>query len=42
MVGEAVNGTWTIRSQEAKVFAAQNYWNVIDDLHFILTKKEKV
>lgn len=42
IVGEAINGAWSIRSQEAKVFAAQNYWNVIDDLHFILTKREKV
>jgi ubiquinone/menaquinone biosynthesis C-methylase UbiE len=39
VVGEAVNGNWVSRSQEAKQFAANNYWNVIDDLHFILTKR---
>jgi hypothetical protein len=38
-VGEAVNGNWVSRSNEAKQFAAMNYWNVIDDLYFILTKK---
>lgn len=39
VVGEAINPNWQTRSNEAKQFAAQNYWNVIDDLHFILTKK---
>lgn len=38
-VGEAINQNWQVRSNEAKVFAAMNYWNVIDDLYFILTKK---
>lgn len=39
VVGEAVNGNWTVRSNEAKAFAGAHYWNVVDDLHFILTKK---
>lgn len=39
VVGEAVNGNWVTRSPEAKQFAGQHYWNVVDDLHFILTKK---
>lgn len=39
-VGEVINGNWQTRSQESKVFAGQNYWNVVDDLHFILTKKK--
>ncbi len=38
-VGEAVNGNWQIRSNEAKQFAGQHYWNVVDDLYFILTKR---
>jgi hypothetical protein len=38
-VGEAINGNWVNRSQEAKVFANAHSWNVIDDLYFILTKK---
>lgn len=40
-VGEAVNGNWQGRSQESKAFAGQNYWNVVDDLHFLLTKKKE-
>jgi ubiquinone/menaquinone biosynthesis C-methylase UbiE len=40
VVGEAVNGGWSVRSQEAKQFAGQHYWNVVDDLHFILTKRK--
>jgi hypothetical protein len=39
MVGESVNGNWINRANEAKQFAGQHYWNVVDDLHFILTKK---
>jgi SAM-dependent methyltransferase len=39
VVGEAVNGNWVARSLEAKQFAGSHYWNVVDDLHFILTKK---
>lgn len=37
-VGESVNGNWITRHQDAKVFAGSHYWNVVDDLHFILTK----
>lgn len=37
-VGEAVNGNWVSRNQDSKNFAGQHYWNVVDDLHFILTK----
>lgn len=36
---ESVNGNWQVRSADAKLFANQHYWNVVDDLHFILTKK---
>jgi HEAT repeat protein len=39
LIGEAVNVNWQTRSAEAKQFAGQNYWNVVDDLHFILTKR---
>jgi predicted SAM-dependent methyltransferase len=39
IVGEVVNGTWQVRSNDAKQFAGIHYWNVIDDLHFHLTKK---
>lgn len=39
VVGESINGNWVNRSQETKVFANMSYWNVVDDLHFILTKK---
>jgi SAM-dependent methyltransferase len=39
IIGESVNGNWQIRSNDAKQFAGQHYWNVVDDLHFILTKK---
>jgi len=38
-IGEAINGNWINRSNDAKMFANQNYWNVIDDLWFIMTKK---
>lgn len=38
VVGEAINPYWQNRSTEAKQFAAMSYWNVVDDLHFILTK----
>jgi SAM-dependent methyltransferase len=40
MVGEAINGNWMPKSAEAKQFGGQHYWNVVDDLHFILTKKK--
>lgn len=39
VIGEAVNGNWINRAPEAKAFAYQTYWNVVDDLHFIMTKK---
>lgn len=39
-VGEAINGNWIVRNNEAKQFAGAHYWNVVDDLHFILTKKQ--
>lgn len=39
VIGESINGNWQVRSQEAKLFANSHYWNVVDDLHFILTKK---
>jgi ubiquinone/menaquinone biosynthesis C-methylase UbiE len=38
-VGEAVNQSVIHRSNEYKQFAATHYWNVIDDLYFVLTKK---
>lgn len=38
-VGEATNGNWTSRSAEAVQFAKNSYWNVIDDLYFVMTKK---
>jgi hypothetical protein len=42
VVGEAVNGNWATRSQESKQFAGHHYWNVVDDLHFILTKSQTI
>lgn len=39
VIGESVNGNWINRAPEAKQFAYANYWNVVDDLHFIMTKK---
>ena len=38
-VGELMNPNWINRSDEAKQFAAAQYWNVIDDLFFLLVKK---
>lgn len=38
-VGEAVNGNVAVRSAEYQQFAKNHYWNSVDDLHFILTKK---
>lgn len=40
-VGEVVNINWIPKHHDAKVFAANAYWNVIDDVHFILTKPKK-
>lgn len=40
-VGEAVNGNWLSRTTESKAFAGAHYWNVVDDLHFLLTKKKQ-
>ena len=31
-IGAAINEPWTMRSQEAQMFAAQHYWNVVSDL----------
>lgn len=39
IIGEAINEAWRVRSQDTVIFAKQNYWNTVDDLHFILTKK---
>lgn len=38
-VGEAENQLLQTRNQEYKQFAKMNYWNAIDDLYFILSKK---
>ena len=37
--GYAVNPTWATRSQEARVFAIRHYFNAVDDLHVMLTKR---
>jgi predicted SAM-dependent methyltransferase len=37
-VGRSENGNIVGRNQEFKNFAVNHYWNVVDDLHFILTK----
>lgn len=31
-IGAAINEPWTMRSQEAQMFAAAHYWNVVSDL----------
>lgn len=38
-IGEAVNGNVSVRSMDYQNFAKQNYWNAVDDLYFVLTKK---
>ena len=37
--GYSVSPEWTTRSEEARVFAMRHYWNVINDIHVILTKR---
>ena len=37
--GYAVNPTWATRSQEARDFAIRHYFNAVDDLHVMLTKR---
>ena len=37
--GYQVSPEWTNRSEEARVFAMRYYWNVINDIHVILTKR---
>jgi len=39
VTGQVINSNWQTRHQDARTFAYQHYWNVVDDLHFILTKK---
>ena len=39
VIGEAVNGNVQVRNQAYQDFAKFNYWNSVDDLHFILTKR---
>lgn len=37
--GYQVSPEWTTRSEEARLFAMRHYWNVINDIHVILTKR---
>jgi SAM-dependent methyltransferase len=37
--GHSINANWRSRSQASLQFAMTHYWNVIDDIHAILTKK---
>ena len=38
--GYDINQTWANRSEEARNFAILHYWNVINDIHLVLTKRE--
>ena len=33
---------WANRAQEARDFAIKHYWNIINDIHVVMTKREKV
>jgi hypothetical protein len=37
--GHSINQAWRGRNQQTLQFAISHYWNVIDDIHAILTKK---
>jgi SAM-dependent methyltransferase len=37
--GYDINATWGNRSDEARNFAITHYWNVVNDIHVVLTKK---
>jgi len=38
--GYDINVEWANRSEEARNFAIAHYWNVINDIHVTMTKKE--
>lgn len=38
--GYDINQAWANRSEEARNFAIMHYWNVINDIHLVLTKRE--
>lgn len=38
--GYAVTPDWASRSEEARAFAIRHYWNVVDDIHVTLRKRE--
>jgi len=37
--GYDIHPDWTVRSQETRDFAMKYYWNVINDIHIVLTKR---
>jgi SAM-dependent methyltransferase len=37
--GYDISADWASRSQEARDFAMKYYWNVINDIHVVLTKR---
>lgn len=37
--GYSISPEWTNRSEEARLFAMKHYINVINDIHFVLTKR---
>jgi hypothetical protein len=34
-----MDALWANRSQEARDFAIKHYWNIINDIHIVLTKR---
>lgn len=39
--GYDMDATWANRSQDARDFAIKHYWNIINDIHVVLTARPK-